>query len=117
MHEFENRLICLNNKCQFKETLCSFRSAAQKSLAKLRNYCESLTTESKLLKEKALFEFIQQKGHTLNECVDFLLCFVMLGSVLQCCLHEVEFFISLSIYCNLNKNRYLPTENYIEAIL
>ena len=27
----------------------------------------------------------------MNECDDFLLCFLSLGSVLQCCLHEVEF--------------------------
>ena len=27
----------------------------------------------------------------MKECDDFLLCFVSLGSVLQCCLHEVEF--------------------------
>ena len=27
----------------------------------------------------------------MNECDDFLLCFVSLGSVLQCCLHDVEF--------------------------
>ena len=38
-----------------------------------------------------MFEFLPTKGYTLNECDDFLLCFVLVGSVLQCCLHDVEF--------------------------
>ena len=62
----------------------TFESVAKKSLAKLRNnLSEHPTTESTLLEEEALFEFFLLKGHTLNECDDFLLCFVLLGSVLH----------------------------------
>ena len=62
----------------------TFESVAKKSLAKLRNnLSEHPTTESTLLEEEALFEFFLLKGRTLNECDDFLLCFVLLGSVLH----------------------------------
>ena len=59
-------------------------AVAKQSLAKLRNNLrEHPTTESTLLEEEALFEFfLPNKGRALNECADFLLCFVLQGSVL-----------------------------------
>ena len=61
-----------------------FGSVAKQSLAKLlNNLSQRPTTESTLLEEEALFEVFLPKGCTLNECDDFLLCFVLLGSVLH----------------------------------
>ena len=54
------------------------------SVAKLRNsLSEHPTAESKLLEEEALLELFLPKRLTLNECDDFLLCFVLLASVLH----------------------------------
>ena len=63
----------------------TFGSVAKQSLATLRNnLSEHPTTESTLLEEEAFFEFFLPKGRTSNECHDdFLLCFILLGSVLH----------------------------------
>ena len=80
----------VNNK-QFGETILScFRSAAQQSLAKLWN----MQTSDNWIKVgwgRSFVWIYPTKGRTLNECDDFLLCFVMLELFRHCCLHKVEF--------------------------
>ena len=59
---------------------------AKQYLANLRNNLPkhpTKLTESTLLEEEALFEFFLPKDTYFNECYDFLLYFVLLGSVLH----------------------------------
>ena len=81
----------VNNKQFGKTILSSFRSAAQQSLAKMRNTQTSVNW-IKLDEEEALFEFIQQKDIVwINVMISCCACFVMLELFLHCCLHKVEF--------------------------
>ena len=63
----------VNNK-QFGETiLSSFRSAAQQSLAKMRNMQTSVNW-IKVGRGRSFVWIYPTKGRSLNECDDFLLC-------------------------------------------
>ena len=69
-----------------------FGGVAKQSLAKLRNNQVNIRQLiQRCSRKKLCLNFCLPKDNTLNECDDFLLCFVLLGSVLQCCLHDVEF--------------------------